>query len=57
MAILSTLSKLVCSSDMQCRYNYKKDANRVYQKVVAEIQLASPGGPGVAQVHFSHMHA
>ena len=37
--------------NMLCRYNYKKDTNRVYQKVVAEIQLAACGSPGVSQVH------
>lgn len=35
---------------MLCRYNYKKDTNRVYQKMVAEIQLASQGSSGVNQV-------
>ena len=41
---------LACASGMRCRYDYNKDTNRVYQKVVAEIQLASPGSPGVSQV-------
>ena len=40
----------VCISIMLCRYNYKKDTNRVYQKVVAEIWLASQGSSGVKQV-------
>ncbi|CAL5229192.1 g12472 [Coccomyxa viridis] len=36
-------------------YNYKKDINRVYQKVVAEIQLTSPGSPGVNQAGSSSL--
>ena len=38
------------SAERNCRYNYKGDKNRVYQKVVAQIQMEPPGTPGVNEV-------
>lgn len=35
---------------LRYRYNYKGDMNRMNQKIVAEIELAAPGSPGVSQV-------
>ncbi|CAK0786985.1 hypothetical protein CVIRNUC_010201 [Coccomyxa viridis] len=38
-------------------YNYGKDTNRIYQKVVAEIQLVSPGSDGVPQAGSGSMQS
>ena len=40
---------MICA-EHQCRYNYKGDKNRVYQKIVAQIQMEPPGTPGVNEV-------
>lgn len=38
------------SAEHNRRYNYKGDKNRVYQKIVAQIQVEPPGTPGVNEV-------
>lgn len=37
-------------AEHECRYDYKGDKNRVYQKLVAQIQMEPPGSPGVNEV-------
>ena len=32
-------------AEHKCRYDYNGDKNRVYQKVVAQIQMEPPGTP------------